>query len=310
MKYSDIFKKRLGCADTDEVFKYLLDHMKETIKGWDFFVAWEKVMNKVGSVEVVLNILNYLIGKKNIWEEFKILIGRYPEIAEVLPILLALREKSIKVLEPLEDNVFNYKEYTFRNKEKYSPDEIELLAEFAEKTGLLAMFEKKNIKSVVDYVIGVEVGLDTNARKNRSGTAMEMITELFIKKICSINSYRYLSQATSHKIKTFLGYDVSVDKSERSFDFAIDNGHKLYLVETNYYGGGGSKLKSVAGEFTTLFNFLKKETPEHGFIWITDGRGWETTEKPLRESFDKVDYILNLDMVQNGILEDIISQGL
>lgn len=310
MKYSDIFEKRLGCADKEEVFKYLLDHMKETIKGWDFFVAWEKVMNKVGSVEVVLNILNYLIGKGNIREEFKILIGKYPEIAEVLPILLALREKNIKVLEPLEDNIFNYKEFTIRKKKKYSPDEIELLAEFAEKTGLLSMFEKKNIKSVVDYVIGVEVGLDTNARKNRSGTAMEMITELFIKKICSINSYRYLSQATSDKIKTNLGYDVFVDKSQRSFDFAIDNGYKLYLVETNYYGGGGSKLKSVAGEFTTLFNFLKEKTPEHGFIWITDGRGWKTTEKPLRESFDKVDYILNLDMVQNGILEDIILQGL
>lgn len=310
MKYSDIFKNRLGCTNADEVFKYLIDHMKETIKSWDFFVAWEKVINKVESIEVVLNILNYLIGKKNIREEFKILLGRYPEIAEVLPILLALREKNIKVLEPLENNVFNYKEYTFQKKKKYSPDEIELLAEFAEKTGLLAMFEKKNIKSVVDYIIGVEVGLDTNARKNRSGTAMEMITELFIKKICSKNNYRYLSQATSHKIKTTLGYNVSIDKSERSFDFAIDNGCKLYLVETNYYGGGGSKLKSVAGEFTTLFNFLKKETPEHGFIWITDGRGWGTTEKPLRESFDKVDYILNLDMVQNGILEDIISQGL
>ncbi|HOM03100.1 MAG TPA: type II restriction endonuclease [Acetivibrio sp.] len=310
MKYSDIFKSRLGCNNADEVFEYLLQHMKETIKGWDFFVAWEKVMNKVGSVEVVLNILNYLVGKENIVEEFKMLIGRYPEIAEILPILLALREKSIKVLDPLEDNVFNYKEYVFRKKKKYSPDEIEMLAEFAKKTGLLSMFEKKNIKSVVDYVIGVEVGLDTNARKNRSGTAMEMITELFIKKICSTNNYRYLPQATSHKIKASFEYDVSVDKSERSFDFAIDNGQKLYLVETNYYGGGGSKLKSVAGEFSTLFNFIKNETPEHGFIWITDGKGWETAQKPLRESFDKVDYILNLDMVQKGILEDIISQGL
>jgi type II restriction enzyme len=310
MKYSGIFQNRLGCANTDEVFKYLLNNMKETIKSWDFFVAWEKVMNKVENIEVVLNILNYLIGKKNIREELKILLVKYPEIAEVLPILLALREKSIKVLEPLENNVFNYKEYTFHKKKKYSSDEIELLAEFAEKTGLLAMFEKKSIKSVVDYIIGVEVGLDTNARKNRSGTAMEMITELFIKKVCTDNNYRYIPQATSHKIEAILGYKVSVDKSERSFDFAIDNGVKLYLVETNYYGGGGSKLKSVAGEFTALFNFLKNETPEHGFIWITDGRGWETTERPLRESFDKVDYILNLDMVQNGILGDIISQGL
>jgi len=87
---------------------------------------------------------------------------------------------------------------------------------------------------------------------------MEMITELFVKKICSMNNYRYLSQATSHKIKTSFGYNVSVDKSERSFDFAIDNGHKLYLVETNYYGGGGSKLKSVAGEFTTCLALSKK----------------------------------------------------
>ncbi|MGE5629737.1 MAG: type II restriction endonuclease [Caulobacteraceae bacterium] len=310
MKYSDIFKKRLGCADTDEVFNYLLDHMKETIGGWDYFIAWEKIINKIKSVEIVLNILNYLIGKKNIREEFKILIGRYPEIVDVLPILLALSEKSIQVLEPLDDNIFNYKEYTFCKKNNYSPGEIELLAEIAEKTGLLAIFEKKDIKSVVDYAIGVEVGLDTNTRKNRSGKAMEKITELFIKKICSMNNYRYLSQATSRKIKTFLRYEVAVDKSMRSFDFAIDNGHKLYLVETNYYGGRGSKLKSVAGEFTTLFGFLKQKTPDHGFIWITDGRGWKTAKKSLREVFDKVDYILNLDMVQNGVLEDIISQGL
>jgi len=310
MKYSAIFMKRLGCANSDEVFKYLLSNMKQTIKSWDFFVAWGKVMNKVESIEVVLNILNYLVGKKNIREEFKMLIGRYPEIAEVLPILLALREKSLKVLEPDENNVFNYKEYIFNRKKKYTAAEIEMFTEFAEKTGLLAMFEKKKIKNVVDYIIGVEVGLDTNARKNRSGTAMEMIAELFIKKICTENNYRYISQATARKIEEVLGYKVSIDKSERSFDFAIDNGFKLYLIETNYYGGGGSKLKSVAGEFTALFNYLKKETPEHGFIWITDGIGWRTTERPLRESFDKVDYILNLDMVQNGILEDVISQGL
>lgn len=310
MKYSNIFKNRIECANTDEVFNYLIGNLKETINSWDFFVAWEKVMNKVGNIEVVLNILNYLIGKKNVVEEFKALLGRYPEIAEVLPVLLALREKNVKVLEPLGNNVFNYKEYKFHKKKEYTLDEIETLAEFAEKTGLLAMFENKNIKSVVDYAIGVEVGLDTNARKNRSGTAMEMITELFVKKICSVNNLQYLTQATSNKIKTDLGYDVSVDKSERSFDFAIDNGCKLYLIETNYYDGGGSKLKSVAGEFTTLFNFLQKESPEHGFIWITDGKGWETAKKPLRESFDKVNYILNLDMVQNGILEDIILQGL
>lgn len=156
-------------------------------------------MKQVRSVEVVLNILNYLIGKENIREEFKMLINKYSEIIEVLPILLALREKNIKVLNPIENNVFNYKEYTFCKKEKYTADEIELLAEFAEKTGLLSLFEK-NIKNVIDYVIGVEIGLDTNARKNRSGIDMELIAEIIVKKICPENNYRYISQATSHKI--------------------------------------------------------------------------------------------------------------
>jgi len=310
MKYIEVFDKQIGCKDANAVFRYLVENMKETIRSWDFFVAWEKVVDNVGKVEVVLNILNYLVGKEDIIQEFKMLLTKYPEIVEVIPVLLALRDKSVKILDPVEGNVFNYKEYSFKKKAFYNSFEISSLAEFADKTGLLSMFKNKNIKSIVDYVIGVEVGLDTNARKNRSGTAMEMITELFVKKVCERNHYKYLSQATAHKIKAFFGYDVSVDKSNRSFDFAIDTGDKLYLIETNYYGGGGSKLKSVAGEFTTLYNFLKKETPRHRFIWITDGKGWETAEKPLRESFDKVDYILNLSMVENGILEDIISQGL
>lgn len=157
--------------------------------------------------------------------------------------------------------------------------------------------------------MGVEVGLDSNARKNRSGVSMEKITELIIKDICTKNAYRYIAQATSSKIRAQLGIEIVVDKSERSFDYAVDTGRKLYLIETNYYGGGGSKLKAVAGEFTTLFNFTKIATPQHGFIWITDGKGWETTVKPLKEAFEKIDYILNLDMIENGIFEDILAKG-
>jgi len=141
MKYSDIFKNRLGCENEDEVFNYLLSNMKETIRGWDFFVAWDKVTEKVKSIETALGHWNRLVGKENIREEFKSLLAQYPEIAEVLPSLLAVREKSIKVLDPLDDNVFNYKEYVFGKKKKYGSDEIELLADFAEKTGILSMLE-------------------------------------------------------------------------------------------------------------------------------------------------------------------------
>jgi len=309
MKYSGIFQSRLGCRDADETFLYLINNTKETIRSWDFYVNWSKINNSINNIEVPLNILNALIGKTDIKSEFIKLAIQYPEVISVIPILIATRENNIKILDPKQDNIFNYKSYNFNNK-KYTNEEIAEIADFCDKIGILSMFKNRRIKSAVDYVTGVEVGLDTNARKNRSGTAMELITELFINKICQNHGYSYIAQATAIKIKQQFNYDVATDKSERSFDFAINTGDKLYLVETNYYSGGGTKLKSVAGEFSTLFSFIKHATPQHGFIWITDGVGWNTAKNPLREAFNSTDYILNLDMIEKGVLEDIITGGL
>lgn len=309
MKYSDIFQRRLACKNIDETFSYLLEYTKETIRSWDFYVNWSKINSSIDNIEIPLNILNSLVGKSDIKNEFIKLATHYPEILSLIPILIATRENNISILDPKDDNIFNYKSYGFKSK-KYIYDEISEIADFTDKTGLLSMFENRRIKNVVDYVTGVEVGLDTNARKNRSGTAMELITELFIKKICQNCNYKYIVQATAIKIKQQFDHVVATDKSDRSFDFAINTGNKLYLIETNYYSGGGSKLKSVAGEFSTLFGLIKQLTPQHGFIWVTDGKGWVTAKNPLRETFDSTDYILNLDMIEKGILEDIIVKGL
>jgi type II restriction enzyme len=309
MKYLRIFEEKIGCKNEDEVFEYFMENLKDTIKGWDFFVGWEKVFGKLSEIEIRLNILNFLIGKENIRDEFVRIIESYPETVEVLPILLAVREKSVKVLSPNENSIFNFLEYSFKKNNNISTEEINHIADFAQNSGIFDVLSNRKIKNLVDFVMGVEVGLDSNARKNRSGNAMEGITELLIKNICQKCYFRYIPQAPANKIEQNFGYKVKADKSERAFDYAIDTGKKLYLLETNYYGGGGSKLKAVAGEFSNLFNFIKKATPEHGFIWITDGKGWETTRKPLKESFDKIDYILNLKMLEKGVLEEIITKG-
>jgi type II restriction enzyme len=152
------------------------------------------------------------------------------------------------------------------------------------------------------------VGLDTNARKNRSGTAMENLIEVYVKAICEKHGYRYLAQATGAKIKQEFGKEVVTDKADRHFDFAIDTGDMLYLSEVNYYGSGGSKLKSVAGEFSTLFSLVKN--PTTGFIWITDGEGWLTAKRPLLETFHATDYVMNINMIEQGLLEEIVTKGL
>lgn len=310
MKYIAAYNSILGLNSEDEVFDYLLNNTKETIRSWDFFVDWNKVNRKIANVEAGLNLWNVLVGKNNIKHEFQKLAKDYPEVVSLIPALIALRNDNIKVLDPLKEDFFNFNDYDFKIKPNYTDTEISIAAEFADKSGLFAMLSSQKIKNVVDYATGVEVGLDTNARKNRSGTAMENIVELFVREICNHNQYTYLSQANANKIKAEFGVKIPIDKAKRTFDFVINTKSNLYLLETNFYGGGGSKLKSVAGEFITLHHLIKDNTPEHNFIWITDGFGWYNAKHPLMEAFKAIDFILNLDMVEKGILHYILTEGL
>ena len=261
------------------------------------------MLSNVCQIEVVLNILNVLIGKNDIKVRLKELIKQYPEIVPVIPFLIAVRGTTIKVADMGGETT-----YFFSKKKSYSEEQIDNIIIFAEECGLLKILQDKNIKNLVDYAIGVEVGLDTNARKNRSGTAMENLTEVYVKSICDKYSFRYLTQATATKIKQEFGKDVSTDKADRHFDFALDTGDMLYLIEVNYYGSGGSKLKSVAGEFSSLYSLVKNE--KTGFIWVTDGEGWQTAKRPLRETFDITDFIININMIEQGLLEEIVTKGL
>ena len=151
-------------------------------------------------------------------------------------------------------------------------------------------------------MIGVEAGLDSNGRKNRGGHAMENITEFFIKDWCQKNDYKYIKEANSTQVKRMFGKTIPVDKASRRFDFVICTKSGLVVIETNFYSGGGSKLKSTAGEYKELYNLIGKD---HKFVWITDGEGWKTASLPLRETFEHNDYIFSLKMLECGILSNM-----
>ena len=308
MKYSSIFKKRIGCNNEKEVFAYLINNLNDSIRYWDYFVNWKKVIGNTKDLEVDLNILNYLIGKENIEKEFGYLLKKHPQVVRLIPVLLACREHKFKILTDLSEGNLKYEDFSFEEKRNLSDAEISKAVRFAKKSGLLKIFKDKTVKNVVDYTIGIEVGLDSNGRKNRCGTAMEKVTENFVKEICSSHGFNYIKEATAEKVLEQWGLKLRVDKSSRRFDFAVYNGKSLYLIETNYYGGGGSKLKSTAGEYKALYDFLTKDG--HKFIWITDGLGWESTSRPLEETFNHIEYLLNLKMLTNGLLEDIIVNNL
>ncbi len=279
-------------------FTNLITTFKSSIKTWDYFVNWKKVFSNSSDLEISLNKLNYLLGKDNLEDEFKKLYSTNPDIAKALPVLLAVRENKLEVFDKATKNL---ELFDFSGKEQ-DPSKY---FEFLDKSGLARLFQKDGVKNLVDYVMGVEVGLDSNGRKNRGGTLMEEIVGAFISDFCKKNGYEFMPQARSTSIKAKWGVDVKVDKSERSFDFAIYNptNKKIKLFEANFYNGGGSKLKAVCGEFRTLYTELKAQDID--FIWVTDGLGWHTTKRPLEETYNHNEYVFNLNMLESGILNEL-----
>jgi len=308
MKQLQTYKK-LNLKDEKDVFDYLIKNLKESIFTWDYFVDFKKVKTNISLIEKELNLLNFLIGKSNLDKELIDLVTEYPKIRKVLPILIAIRQskmKDLQIIDDFEELVSENKIDLFNPNKQLNKELKEDLIKFFDESGLKQIFQDKNIKNVVDYCFGVEVGMDTNARKNRTGTSMESIVEAILEKFCKINKLEFISQATQKKIKDKWNFDISLDKTDRRFDFAVFNKskNKLFLLETNFYGGGGSKLKSTAGEYQYLFDFLKKQNID--LIWVTDGVGWKTTTKSLFETFLHNEYLFNIELIKQGVLKEII----
>ena len=288
-------------------FNDLKTTLQESIFTWDYFADFDKVKLNIAKVEVELNILNSLIGKNNIENEFLSLIEQYPNIRKALPLLIATRKNKLQdtpIVSDMSALISENKVYIFYD--IVNEDIKEELLKFFNESGLKEILTNKHIKNLVDYCFGVEVGFDTNARKNRTGKLMENIVSKHLQNFCDKNNaFSYIEQATQTRVQESFGCEIKIDKNNRRFDFALYNkqNQKLYLIEVNYYGGGGSKLKATAGEYQTLNDFVKSQGV--GFIWITDGQGWLTALNPLEETFNHNDYVVNLNMLKNNVLTDI-----
>ncbi|MEO8513761.1 MAG: type II restriction endonuclease [Ignavibacteria bacterium] len=283
-------------------FNLFFNSLTETIKTFDYYVAWNKIETNIKQIEVSLNILNYLIGKRNFKEEFFSILKKYPEVVEVFPILIAIRSDSEVIMDL--DGIKKIT-HNFKKKPTINDSLLEEYYVFFKETGLEALIKEEKVKNLVDYVFGIEVGMDTNARKNRTGELMENLIEKYLTKLPS--NYKFIRQANKDSIQRNLGIKIEIDKTSRRFDFAIKNTNtnKLFLVEVNFYNGGGSKLKATAGEYKGLYDFLFVQNIT--FLWITDGSGWLTARKSLEETYHhNQGQIYNLKMITEGVLEEAL----
>ncbi len=285
--------------------KYFLDTLTLTNQTPEYYVNWEKVVKNTEKYELELNTLNYLIGKKDIESEARHLFNNQPELLKTVPALIACRNKDLDVLQINGDDL-NTVNLNFNDIDKYN---IDGYIEFLTDCGLLNFLKNHAKKSLVDYVYGVESGIDSNARKNRSGTTMENILRSILTALSEELNYGYMEQATSANMLLKWNIDVPSDKSIRRYDGALYDSkrEKVFVFETNYFNSGGSKLKAVAGEFQTLNELIHTGKDDVTFIWITDGQGWHSAKKPMEEAMGVIDNIYNLHMIDKNYLYETIS---
>lgn len=271
-------------AHTQEQFDLFMSQLRETNATLDFYCDFPKITRNVAEIEISLNTLNYLIGKDDLRAAVEALWNRDRRVFEVMDILIATRKKDDKKYIDYDGSMHSVHSL-FRS--------VDGVMKFIEGTGLDKVFRNKEVKDLVDYVFGVETGLDTNARKNRSGD----ITETLVARIFSNAGIAYREQVSSKEFPTIaavLGADQKV------FDFAISANGKTYLIEVNFYSGGGSKLNEVARSYTDV---APKVNGVSGFefVWITDGIGWNSARNKLEEAFAAIPSIYNLTTISEFI---------
>ncbi len=280
-------------------FNKWLSKFKKSISDYNYYVDFEKIYKNVDKLKVELNILNSLIGSKNIEEKFQNILIKYPETLECIPLLLAVRSSEIFIKDEINEYLFKFDKMVYSMKD---------YIRFMKESGLFDLLQNHLINNLYDYVLGIEVGLDSNGRKNRGGHLMENLVESYIIKAGYKKNVNYFKEMYLSDIEKKWNLDLSAmsgnNTSTKRFDFVIKTDDQIYVIEANFYVSGGSKLNETARSYKMLAKEAKN-VKELTFIWFTDGIGWKNAKKNLEETFNELETMYNIDDLENGILEKI-----
>ena len=271
----------------------------DSIATYEYYTDFNKVYRNIDKLKVELNIMNSLIGSKNIEKDFDGLFNKYHEIRKGLPLLIAVREKEIKVIDDGEKLKYNFTNI----------NDIELLKKFMRKTGLFDLISNHLVNNLVDYATGVEVGLGSNGRKNRGGHLMEDVLQGFIEKEGFKLNQTYFKEMYLKDIESKWNIDLSslsnLGKVAKRFDYVVKTQSCIYAFETNFYSSSGSKLNETARSYKMIAE-ESKNIKGFAFVWVTDGLGWVDARNNLEETFDSMENIYNIKDLSNGKLKELL----
>ena len=272
----------------------------DSISDYQYYLEFNKIYQNADKYKIELNMMNTLIGSKNIEKDFEELVKKYPEVLKCIPTLLAVRQLEILVLDE-EGNRFEY------NFEHLNYD-IKQYSIFMKETGLFDLLQNHLVNNLYDYVLGVEAGLNSNARKNRGGHLMENLVEKYIQKAGFVKDETYFKEMYLQEIEQKWKLDMSFisndNQSTKRFDYVVKTDNCIYGIETNFYASSGSKLNETARSYKLIAEESEK-VMGFKFVWFTDGIGWLSAKNFLKDTFDKLDDIYNIADIKSGIMKEI-----
>ena len=292
------YKKFFGLSSAEKICEELTASLLPTNRTYDFFVGWDKAYANIEKFKVEIGILGSLSSTKNFEQDLRKILIEYPKVAKVIPLLIAVRDERFDVLEDLA----SAKVYSFDFKKEITGDDIDKIIYFTKESGIEGLF--KTIRILHDYLLGVEVGLDTNARKNRSGTFMENVIENELNRIKNeVDGCEVFPKGRFNKLKEY-GVSVPTELQYRTPDFSIKKADKLLSIEVNFYSGQGSKPQEIVDAYINRQGELRENG--WGFIWITDGYGWRQGQNQIKKAVEQMDYVMNISFVKRGFLQSVI----
>ncbi|MCM8808518.1 MAG: type II restriction endonuclease [Candidatus Omnitrophica bacterium] len=286
--------QKLGFKDLEEYKDYFLNTLLPTNKTYDYFVDWKKVKNNLKKYIKEISLMNILtkVNEKERKEKFIELIKEYPKTIEVIPLLIAERITN-SYIDIFDIEKENFVKIDFFNTQLEKED-IEKLTLFLEKTGIFTLFSE--INDLYDYLLGIEVGLDTNGRKNRSGKIFENMVKNKLNKLLS-DRYIVINNDPNFSLYSRFG-NMSINKKIKKHDFVIYKSNTeipLAILECSFYNTSGSKEISISESYALLSKLAKDLNII--FIWITDGPAWLKMKSQIESAIQQISYVLNYKML-------------
>jgi len=280
-------------------FSEWLSSFRDSVSDYGYYCDFEKICKNAEELKRELCLLNSLIGSKNIEVDFENIIADYPNTLKCIPILLAVREREIYAMDC--DGELTYSFDTMNQS-------LDQYKTFMRKTGLFDLLANHILSNLFDYVTGVETGLDTNTRKNRGGKIMENLVESYLNKAGLVNGKTYFKEMKSGEITQKWGIDLSdltnEGKTQKKFDFVVKTKSVVYGIETNFYSSSGSKLNETARSYK-MIALESSNIDGFEFVWITDGKGWNSARNNLEETFNAMPHLYNISDLENGIISQV-----